>query len=296
MNPEEEHKPKKHTARNLLLGGTLSGLGLKALSNNLKPDVLNKFQNQEGLDRAVGKHLEQDGSFANSFRVLKDYAQNGSELMNASVMGEEPKTVIKGLRSLPFIDEANKWKGEASDLHYDAFKAGPLPAFVRYFDERFEKDQMPQQHVGLVDKLLGKLDPHSFRREFGDTVNNYVEGQTGIKNYISGRGLSDVPLMDNANVLSKEMQSKLLEGLGKHIEDKGSNQLKQQIQSNAGAAYDSYAKYDTNLITPLKGLADSLGTVGTGLLGATAIGGLGYGGYKLYKHLTKKKEKQQYGN
>ena len=44
--------------------------------------------------------------------------------------------------------------------------------------------------------------PHSFRREFSDTVNKYVENQTGIKNYISGRGLSDVPLMNNPEVLS----------------------------------------------------------------------------------------------
>lgn len=289
-----EEKKQQHTARNLLLGGTLSGLGLKALSNNLKPDVLSKFQNQENSDRLIGKHLDQDGSFANSFRILKDYATNGSELMNASVLGEEPKTIIKGLRSLPFLDEANKWKGESSDLHYDAFKAGPLPAFVRYFDERFEKDQMPQQHIGLMDKLLGKLDPHSFRREFSDTVNNYVEGQTGIKNYISGRGLSDVPVMDNPGSISKELQAKLLEGLGQHIQEKGSGQLKHQIQNNAHAAYDSYNKYDMNLITPLKGLADTLGNVGTGLLGATAIGGLGYGAYKLYNHFNKRKEKEYY--
>lgn len=292
MKPEE-HK-QKHTARNLLLGGTLGGLGLKALSNNLKPDVLSKFQYQEGLDRSIGKHLDQDGSFANSFRVLKDYATNGSELMNSSVLGTDPKSIIKGLRSLPFLDEGNKWKGEASDLHYDAFKDGPLPAFVRYFDERFEKDQMPQQHVGLMDKLLGKLDPHSFRRDFSDTVNNYVEKQTGIKNYISGRGFSDVPLMENAKVLSPDLQSKLLEGLGQHIQDKGSNQLKEQIQNNAHAAYDSYNKYDTNLITPMKGLADTLGTAGTGLLGATAIGGLGYGAYKLYQHMKDRNKKTYY--
>ena len=71
-------------------------------------------------------------------------------------------------------------------------------------------------------------------------------------------------------------------------------QLKKQIQDNAHAAYDSYNKYDTNLITPLKGLANTLGDVGTGLLGATAVGGLGYGAYKLYQHFKDKGKKEYY--
>lgn len=285
---------KKTNKTNYLLGGSLlGGLGLKALSNNLKPEILDKFKTTENIDRLTNRHLSDDDSIQNSFRVLKEYANTGSELMNSSVLGLEPKTIIKSLRSLPFISESNKWKGEASDLHYDAFKNGPLTGFVRYFDERFEKDQMPQQEIGLLDKLMGKFEPKSFRHNFSDFVNKHVEENTGIKNFISGRGLSDVPIMNNAENLSHNMQKQLLDSLGERINSSGSSELKEKIRENAHAAYDSYAKYDKNLITPLHGLAEGLNTVGNTLLTGGLLGGLGYGSYKLYQHLkNKNKEKQ----
>lgn len=280
--PKAEEKKKD---KQLLYGGLLAsspilaGLGMKGFSGALFNDrgdkAMGRFSNQEALDQSTGQHLSADPSVANSFRVLRDYAANGSDLMNSKLLGMAPKTVIKGLRSLPGLSEANKWKGEGSDLHYDAFKDGELPGFIRYFDERFEKDQYPQQDIGLMDKLKMKFNPGAFRKEFAKSINDYIGGKTGVKNYIDGTGASDVPTMSNPGIFDAAQQKALLTGYGKYVEENGSRELRHQIQAQAPAAYRSYDKYRQELIKPVEQVQDTFNGLGNTLLGAGAGGGLG---------------------
>lgn len=284
---------------NRLLYGSLGvgalGLGAKGLAYNLvQPETekaLQQFNTQEELDKVRGVHLSDDSSFDNSFRVLRDYADSGSKLMNSTVLHLPIKNVVKNLRSLPFLSASAKWKGEGSDLHYDAFKDGPLSGFVRYFDERFEKDQFPQQNISLVERLLGKFNPSGFRAGLRQNVNDFMSTQ-GYPNFISGTGLSDVPIMPGAKNIPKEEQLQLLERYKDWITQHGSNELKEKVKSEASAVYHSYDRYRNELINPLLALRQNAHVVGNLLLGAGALGAGGYGLYHLWNKLKEKQKKQ----
>lgn len=94
----------------------------------------------------------------------------------------------------------------------------------------------------------------------------------------------------NTPLIPLDKQQQVLDSLGDKIKTQGSPLLKEKIQENAQAAYDSYNKYDCNLVTPLHGISSGLNTAGNVLLATGLLGGVGYGGYKLYQYLKNRKK------
>lgn len=100
--PQPTQNNKDRRNQYLIGGSLLGGLGLKSLSQTLSPSILGKFKDTEVTDIAKNQHLSVDPSFDNSFRVLKEYAGTGSELMNTPVFGLEPKNYNQRIKIFTF--------------------------------------------------------------------------------------------------------------------------------------------------------------------------------------------------
>jgi len=268
-------KPEAYSPKQLAGYGLLGGLGLKGLAHGVLSnggmEALNKFNTQENADRLAGMHISQDGSLHNSLRLLKDYANTGSDLMNSKLFGMSPGSVIEGVRKIPGIERIAgpeaKWDGLPSELHYGAFKEGPLNGFVRYIDEMYDNYNKPTS----IERLQGQFDGQGFRDEFKNSVNDYVKTQTGVPQYINSQAINGAPMMDSP--LPIDQQRNLLDGYSKWVEENGSANLQTQFKEKAPAVYDSYKKYNGHIVPAVGGLRNGLNLAGGMLIG----GGLGAG-------------------
>jgi len=268
-------KPQSYSPGRLAGYGLLGGLGLKGLAHGVLSnggmEALNKFNTQEEADRLAGMHISQDDSLHNSLRLFRDYANTGSDLMNSKLFGMNPGTVIEGVRKIPGIEsvagKGAKWDGLGSELHYGAFKEGPLNGFVRYMDELYDNYNKPTS----TERLQGQFDGQSFRDEFKTSVNDYIKAQTGVPQYINSQAINGAPMMDSP--LPIDQQRNLLDGYSKWVEENGSSNLQTQFKDKAPAVYDSYKKYNGHIVPTVGGIRNGLNLAGGMLIG----GGLGAG-------------------
>lgn len=273
------------------LGVGAAGAGAHYLADAVvKPHMFDAFKGQEAADRLAGTHAGENPSFANGFKALSDYANNGHALMGGSTLGINNKELIKGLRTYsPGLSDKDRWGGAGSDLHYDAFKQGPFNAFVRYFDEEFGSDRMKQDPGSLGQTFNGELPAADIRKEFKDSVNNYLAKQTGVQNYYDGTGYGDVPTASNPTQFDTTQQKALLDGYGKDLETNGSDRLKDLVKEHGTAPYRSYDRYKGGLVDKFEGMNKGLHLAGNTLIGAGAGGGVGA---LLGNYLTANKKNQ----
>lgn len=282
--PEQE-KEEARKRRNTAIGLMGAGAGLGAVSQViLNEDSARRVNNLTGGYNAISKSLPGTRDFGTNHQILRSYGEAGHEALGAAPLGMTSRTFVEKVRSLPIIPKADRWKGEGSALHYDAFKQGPLYGYLQMLTEDARKNNTlgkPQRTEKFLGQLMDRVNEQSRDILGRDAVETSDRDFT--KRLAWGR--DPLPVAAQRQILDRMGDSRSFSGW---LSPRFHGNYRDVLAGSAPGALQSYKKYGETMGEPLlkaKNIA-----LGGGLLLAGAGAGLGI--HHLIKKLRQRKAPQ----
>lgn len=265
---QEEAKKRRNTALGLLGAGTgLAGLGHLVLDRRSENNVHDLVGGYNALNRAVGSGAYR--SHDANHLIVRGYGEAGNQALGTRVFGMPARLFVERLRSGPWMNPDDRWKGESSATHYDAFNRGPLYGYLQMLNETAEKTNVlgsKNKTDKFLAQLIEKTNEASRAAVGADAVVD--DGQNMTRRL--GWGLQNLSIDDQRRVLDQMGDKTSFTGAFSPL---FRNRYRRLLGATAPGAMESYKKYGLKMGLPVlkaKNLA-----LGGGLLLAGAGAGLG---------------------
>lgn len=291
--PQPEQKERKVTpAKRVqsilpwLGGGALGVAGLSEVARRgaFTPELLKDMSSfSQKLDNdQIFKPYAHLPEGEQNVQAMVDYAVQGNRLLNNRMWGVvSPTSIIKGLRSLPFLPDDWKWHSDAQQ-HYDTFERSPAGGFVRVLGEL--------SHGGW-----GAKDP-TYTQERGDLIRKAIRDATNATagvNYADTSGGTpswNFPTVGFPEQLSRDKQMGMMRNMAPALKEHITKQpdgaslwdaFSKYLQDGRRTVYNNYSRITDNL----QNVNSGWGAVNTALAG---VGAAGLGGYGIWRYLENK--------
>jgi len=245
------------------LAPTIASLGVGIPMATLSSLMMNNVDREK-----IKNFAKPDTQTFDNIDKLHNYIRDGVAAMKTKPLGLDPTTIVKKIRQLPFLPENFQWN-ENSGEHYEAFKQGPMSAYLQVAKEYEDMGMKKPSSTGMpaLSNILKSLGENSEVAK--------PENIKGIAEKLKQHALDLTTKTNLDNLSPEQIQNKVYSEFDDYVKtvDPETWKLKQLTDWIGGAKTDEYRGGYSSMADPIVGTRDlgyygGLGLTGLGTLGA----------------------------
>ncbi len=296
--PEELREEETRKARNralALVGGSAAAFGAGRFI--LSGTDESRLTRMSGGGKMLKNMMGHNPSAGQEQQYLQAYGEAGHEALKATALGVPARKFMEVLRTSPFVQDKDQWRGDPSAWHYDSFQRGPLYGYMQILNEQTQDAKM----FGGND-WASKKRRNSFNLDLAKRVNRVsreVAGRDAVLNLdkvdlskdpkalhrILGQQVNPLDVAAQRRILNEISDTRKLTGYLSPVFASRYRDAVHQTQRTADAGFKNYGDVIGGKLIKARHAAQGAGL----LLGGA---GLGFGAYYLTRKWQERKRRE----